>query len=125
MQVIRRDEDLAWLDWGQGAAAVPRYKTFFSAEDTRTTGLLQGTLVYPPGTRVVPHWHTPVETYFVLSGSGAAHIGPDTFRLSPGTAVYVASRVIHWFENDTDADLTVFWTLACDAMADLDFTPAG
>ena len=125
MKVLRRDEDVAWLDWGTGPGAVPRYKTYFSAEDTQTRGLLQGTLVYPPGSRVVPHWHTPLETYFVLSGSGAAHVGGDTFRLAPGTAVFVPSRVVHWFENDSVDPLTVFWTLACDALADLDFTPAG
>jgi mannose-6-phosphate isomerase-like protein (cupin superfamily) len=116
---------MAWLDWGTGPGAVLRYKTYFSAEDTGTTGSLQGTLVYPAGTRVAPHWHMPVETHCVLSGSGAALVGERTFRLAPGAALDVPSRVVHSFENDTDAALTVFWTLACDAMADLDFTQAG
>jgi quercetin dioxygenase-like cupin family protein len=122
MELLRRDENMAWIDWGTGPGAIPSYKTYFSAEDTGTTGLLQGTLIYPPGARVVPHRHTPVETYFVLSGTGAAHVGDASFRLAPGTGVFVPSLTVHRFENDSEAPLTVLWTLACDAMADIDFT---
>lgn len=124
MEIARHDADMAWLNWGDGPDPLPRYKTYFSAEDTGTSGLLQGTLIYPPGTRVVPHRHTPVETYFVLSGTGAAHVGGHSLRLAPGTGVFVPSQVVHWFENDSREPLTVLWTLACDAMADIDFTPA-
>jgi quercetin dioxygenase-like cupin family protein len=112
MQGIRRDEDRALPDWGQGPAAVPRFKTDFPADNTQTRGFLQGTVVDPPGTRVVPHWHTPVETRFLLPGSGAAHSGRDMFRLAPGAAIGVPSRVVHWFEMETDASLIVVWTLA-------------
>lgn len=125
MQALRREADMDWLDRETGPGAVPRSKADFSAEDTPTTGLLQGTLVYPPGARIVPRWHRPVESDFVLSGSGAAHIGDRTFRLAPATAVHAPSRVVHWFENDTDAPRTVLWILAFDGMADLDFTPVG
>jgi mannose-6-phosphate isomerase-like protein (cupin superfamily) len=125
MIVIRHDAEMDWIDWGVKAAQeLPPHKTYFSKEDTGTSGLVQGTLVYPPGTGVQPHWHTPVETYFVISGEGQAHLGSERFRLVPGTSIFVPSRAVHWFENDRAVPLIVFWTLACDGMSDLDFTPA-
>ncbi len=73
---IRYDEEIEWLDWGARTDRdLPRYKTYLSTEEIATRGLLQGTLVHLPGASVVPHWHSPVETYFVLAGEGMSHMG--------------------------------------------------
>jgi mannose-6-phosphate isomerase-like protein (cupin superfamily) len=72
--------------------------------------------------RSLAHWHTPVETYFVLSGTGVGRIGDATLPIGPGAAVYVPSRTVHWFENTGDEPLHVLWTLNCDGLDDIDFT---
>jgi len=118
------DTQAPWCAWDAGSTegTVLHYRTFFAAEETATTGVIQGILEYPPKARSMPHWHTPVETYHVLSGSGTGHIGGREFQFGPGAAVYVPSRAVHWFENVGAEPLRVFWTLACDAIDDVDFT---
>ena len=122
--LVVRDAEVQWQAWSPGSehASNPRYKTFFAAGDTPTSGLMQGVLDYPPGARSLAHWHTPVETYYVISGTGVGRIGDATLPIGPGAAVYVPSRAVHWFESTGDEPLRVLWTLNCDGLDDIDFT---
>jgi mannose-6-phosphate isomerase-like protein (cupin superfamily) len=121
--LVVSDGDVNWRDWNTNSKldGVPRYKTYFSAGETPTMGLVQGLLEYPPGTRSAAHWHTPVEVYYVLSGSGVGRIGDETLPIGPGDAVFVSSRVVHSFENTGAENLRVLWTLNCDSVDDIDF----
>jgi len=112
-----------WTGWTDGSCdgSELKYATFFARGETRTSGLIQGILEYPPGARSVPHWHTPIETYYVLNGRGVGWIGPDELHFGPGSAVYVPSRAVHSFENTGDGPLRVLWTLECDGIDDVDF----
>ncbi len=116
--------EVKWQSWDAGSkqACQPRYKTFFAGGDTPTSGLVQGILEYPPGARSLAHWHTPVETYYVLSGTGMGRIGDAILPIGPGDAVFVPSEVVHSFENAGDDILRVLWTLNCDGLEDIDFT---
>ena len=115
---------MKWQSWDAGSkqACQPRYKTFFTGGDTPTSGLVQGILEYPPGARSLAHWHTPVETYYVLSGTGMGRIGDAILPIGPGDAVFVPSGVVHAFENTGADTLRVLWTLNCDGVDDIDFT---
>ena len=122
--LVVRESLVAWQTWSPGAeqACEPRYKTFFSGGETPTGGLVQGILEYPPGARSLAHRHTPVETYYVLSGSGVGRIGDATLPIGPGDAVFVPSDAVHAFENNGHDALRVLWTLNCDGVDDIDFT---
>ena len=122
--LVVREAEAKWQAWGTGAeqACQPRYKTFFAKGDTPTSGLVQGLLDYPPGARSQAHWHTPVETYYVLSGAGIGRVGDETLPIGPGNAVFVPSGVVHAFENTGADTLRVLWTLNCDGVDDIDFT---
>ena len=121
--LVVQDAEVQWQGWSAGSeqTSEPRYKTLFAAGETPTNGLVQGVLEYPPGARSLAHWHTPVETYYVLSGTGVGRIGDATLPIGPGAAVYVPSRAVHWFESTGDEPLRVLWTLNCDAVDDIDF----
>ena len=120
---VMREAEVEGQGWAAGGepASEPRYKTFFTEDDTPTSGLVQGLLEYPPGARSLAHRHTPVETYYVLSGRGMGQIGDETLPIGPGDAVFVPSGVVHAFENTGDDTLRVLWTLNCDGVDDIDF----
>ena len=122
--LVIRDALLSWQTWSPGTErpSEPRYKTFFSAGETPTGGLVQGVLEFPPGARSLAHRHTPVETYYVLAGSGVGRIGDATLPIGPGDAVFVPGGAVHSFENDGPDTLRVHWTLNCDGVDDIDFT---
>lgn len=122
--VVVGDAAAHWQAWETGSARAcgPRYKTFFDAGSTPTNGLIQGLLEYPPGTRGLAHRHTPVETYYVLSGTGIGRIGDAALPIGPGDAVFVPSNMVHAFENSGGDILRVLWTLDCDRVDDIDFT---
>lgn len=123
--LVMREAEVEWQGWSAGSAQTeaPRYKTFFGGGDQPPTeGLVQGILEYPPGACSRLHCHTPVETYYVLSGTGVGRIGDATLPIGPGDAVFVPSGVVHAFENTGSEALRVLWTLNCDAVDDIDFT---
>lgn len=121
--LVVREAEVDWQGWSDGAgqAGEPRYQTFFSSDDLPTSGLVQGILEYPPGARSRSHWHTPIETYYVLSGRGVGWIGNSHLPIGPGDAVFVPSGVVHAFENTSEDTLRVLWTLNCDGVNDIDF----
>ena len=121
---VMREAEVEWQGWAADGepASEPRYKTFFTEGDTPTSGLVQGLLEYPPGARSLAHRHTPVETYYVLSGRGMGQIGDAALPIGPGDAVFVPSGVVHAFENTGPDTLRVIWTLNCDGVGDIDFT---
>ena len=122
--LLVRDALLSWQTWSPSAerACEPRYKTFFSAGETPTSGLVQGVLEFPPGARSLAHRHSPVETYYVLAGSGVGLISDATLPIGPGDAVFVPGGAVHSFENNGPDTLRVLWTLNCDGVDDIDFT---
>jgi mannose-6-phosphate isomerase-like protein (cupin superfamily) len=63
-------------------------------------------LVLPAGTSVGKKRHEGVEEiYYVMEGSGIAHVGEESAVIKKGDAVPVLLNEVHWFENDSHADL--------------------
>ncbi len=69
-----------------------------------------GRQLLPPGGRVRPHAHTCAEeVLYVLSGTGSAEIEGKTYRMNPGTTLYLGHNRAHTFHNDGTEDLQWVW----------------
>jgi len=54
--------------------------------------------------------HEHQEGFYVLAGSGLAHVGQAEFRLEPGISFLVPPGTLHCIKKDADsAPLEVFW----------------
>jgi mannose-6-phosphate isomerase-like protein (cupin superfamily) len=63
-------------------------------------------LVLPEGTSVGKTRHEGVEEiYYVIEGSGIAHVGKEAAAVKKGDAVPILLNEVHWFENDAHSDL--------------------
>jgi len=69
-----------------------------------------GRQLLPPGGRVRPHAHERAEeVLYVLSGTGSAEIEGKTYRMNPGTTLYLGHNRAHTFHNDGHEDLQWVW----------------
>ena len=69
-----------------------------------------GRQLLPPGGRVRLHSHERAEeVLYVLSGSGTADIEGKSYRMLPGTTLYLGHKRAHTFVNDGDFDLQWVW----------------
>jgi quercetin dioxygenase-like cupin family protein len=69
-----------------------------------------GTQTLPPGGRVRLHAHdTSEEVFYVIEGQGSAEIDGQTYRMTPGAALYMGHNVPHTFVNDGQTDLKWVW----------------
>lgn len=69
-----------------------------------------GRQLLPPGGTVRPHAHDRAEeVLYILTGSGRAEIDGATYRLDPGTTLYLGHNRPHTFHNDGDVDLQWVW----------------
>jgi mannose-6-phosphate isomerase-like protein (cupin superfamily) len=50
--------------------------------------------------------HNEDEVYYIISGQGMIHVGGEDRLVIPGTTVFVAAHVIHYFHSITE-DLTI------------------
>ncbi len=98
---------------------------FHSTRDTRdrldlitenvpldTTRLRADRIIYHPGDTCAKHYHVGCHHVFViLEGAGLYCSFEQSYRLKPGMVVVVAPEEVHWFENDTQANLKFveFW----------------
>lgn len=48
-----------------------------------------------PGEEIVLHSHQEEELYYIISGEGTVTLGDREVPVGPGTAVYIASNVVH------------------------------
>ena len=69
-----------------------------------------GRQLLPPGGRVRLHSHEHAEeVLYVLCGSGTAEIEGKSYRMLPGTTLYLGHKRVHTFLNDGDQDLQWVW----------------
>ncbi len=61
--------------------------------------------VVKAGARTKPHRLRSSEVYFILTGRGVMHIGPEESEVSAGQAVYIPPLSVQFIENSGDADL--------------------
>jgi quercetin dioxygenase-like cupin family protein len=62
---------------------------------------------YIPAGRAPDHFHTYDEVVYVLAGEGALHVGGETARLRPGSAIHLPARLVHCLENHGPDDMQV------------------
>ena len=70
-------------------------------------------IVYHPGDTAAAHFHKGCShVFYVLRGTGVAHLGGEWHRLRPGSVAAVEPGEAHWFENDGDEDFAFveFWS---------------
>ncbi len=57
-----------------------------------------------PGARIPAHRHDAIEhEQFMVEGEMVLGLDDDTHTISAGQAVFIPARVVHWYENRTDA----------------------
>ncbi|MFB6086255.1 MAG: cupin domain-containing protein [Halodesulfurarchaeum sp.] len=66
---------------------------------------------YSASTSAPKNPHTGDEIYYVMSGTGMARVGDETYPVEPGDVVYVESGLEHDF-FDIEEDLRVLIVLA-------------
>jgi len=82
-------------------------------------------IVYQPGDTAAPHYHVgSLHVFYVLRGSGIAHVGVAQTRLEAGSVHVVEPGQVHWFENDTDEEFA-FVELWAPPPAETVWTEAG
>lgn len=63
-------------------------------------------IIYHPGDTCAKHYHLGCHhLFYVLEGEGLIYTDEGGVRLTPGMVAIVQPEELHWFENDTDANL--------------------
>lgn len=62
-----------------------------------------GELILQPGGCLNRHYHYIEESFFVTEGTGTVSCGEETFEAGVGSALHAPARIVHGFENTSDA----------------------
>jgi mannose-6-phosphate isomerase-like protein (cupin superfamily) len=69
-----------------------------------------GVAVWRAGTRDGQSPHEQDEVYCVLAGRGRIRVGEEDRAVEPGSVMFVAARVPHYFHDiEEDLQVVVFW----------------
>lgn len=98
---------------GDGAAGL-LYKTLLAPQEGRLLSA-NHVRVSPQGvTR--KHQHEWEQLNYILSGEGVLLTGNGDIRpVVAGTTIHIPSGELHWFENNSDADLLILGVLGPNA----------
>ena len=96
-----------------------RWKTLLSGERTASHSLTMGLLELPPREQLVRHRHQPVETYYILTGTGQVEVEGEIYPLSGGSAVFVPANAGHQLTNTGPTVMQVIYTFPIDAFAEV------
>ncbi|MBP2367758.1 cupin domain-containing protein [Pseudonocardia parietis] len=107
--------------WDDAVRGALTFRTLFSREITPTRGLTAGVAEFAPGERLAPHWHVAPELYVVQSGDGVVDLGDDALPVRTGSTVFVPGGAVHGIRNTTSSTLSVFYALAADGFADVEY----
>lgn len=65
-----------------------------------TRAISLATIFVEPGAASTPHFHKVTEEiYYFIEGEGKVTCGGETFKVGPGSAVYIPVGEVHWVEN--------------------------
>ncbi len=113
--------DHAPLEGGEDPAfGTVRWRTLFSADRTRTSGMTLGVAEFGPGGTLLPHRHGPAEFYFGLSGQGIVTIDGVAHDLSPGVAIFIPEEAEHDTVAGADG-LRFLYGFPKDRFSDVDY----
>ncbi|AHH97672.1 cupin domain-containing protein [Kutzneria albida] len=84
----------------------------WGSSEPSDTGM--GVCVVAPGSVSTPHSHVDHEQFYVVRGSGVAHVDGQVVDLGPGDALVVGSGQVHYFENGSPTEeweLVSVWSM--------------
>ncbi len=82
-------------------------------EFLRVPAISMGVYSLPAGSTDPQQPHTEDEVYYVTHGIASIHVGEADQSVVPGSIVYVAANVVHFFHNiSEDLTVLVFFTPA-------------
>ena len=70
---------------------------------------------YSPGKGLKAHLHPESEEiYYIMKGRATVYLGKEQrpHLVGPDTAVYIPSKTIHWFRNESEDILTIAFFVA-------------
>ncbi len=88
-----------------------RFKTLVGKESAPVRGknVYFGEAELAPGAIYVGHKHKSPEIYYVISGEAEWTVDGETFRATPGTAIYAKPDAVHRMVNVGDGILKTVW----------------
>lgn len=97
------------------------WRTLFSAGTTPTDTLVTGVAELPAGGFLALHRHDQAETYYVLSGEGVVTLDGVEHPIRAGSNVFIPGGREHGARNTGAEVLRVFYVLAADDFADVEY----
>ncbi len=84
-----------------------RTRIYLASPGLWATHAVKGEMItYPPGCAGAAHHHEGAEHFqYLLAGSGTAVLEGEEMDLHEGDLLYNFENELHWFRNDTDADM--------------------
>lgn len=88
-----------------------RYKTLIGGQFAPVQGkdVYFGEAEWAPGAIYIGHKHPAPEIYYVVSGEAEWTIDGETFRATPGTAIYTKPGAVHRMVNVGEEILKTVW----------------
>ena len=121
--VFRREADCETQEWSDSVRGSVQWRTLFSADRTPTADLTVGVAEIPVGAPVPirGHWHSLVEVYYILSGSGYVWIAGDTTSVVAGDAVFIPGDIEHFAVNTGIEPLRLLYFFPTNSFADVKY----
>ncbi|MEX5258586.1 cupin domain-containing protein [Kocuria arenosa] len=119
--LVLQDDDRPVEGWHDDRGHLT-WRTLFSADATPSGALVTGVAELPAGGFLALHRHDQAETYYVLSGEGVVTLGGIDHPVRAGSNVFVPGGREHGARNTGAGVLRVFYVLAADDFADVEYT---
>ncbi|MFE7630988.1 cupin domain-containing protein [Kocuria sp. NPDC057446] len=115
-----RDDDRPDEGWHDERGLLT-WRTLFSADATPSDTLVTGVAELPAGGFLTLHRHDQAETCYVLSGEDMVTLEGIDHPIRSGSNVFVPGGREHGARSTGVAVLRVFYVLAADDFADVDY----
>ena len=121
--VFRREADCQTQEWSDPIRGFVQWRTLFSADCTPTSDLTVGVAEIPVGAPAPArgHWHSQVEVYYILSGSGYVWIAGDKTVVVGGDAVFIPGDVEHFAVNTSSEPLRLLYFFPTNSFTDVKY----
>ncbi len=107
--------------WSSRERGEVTFRTLFGGAAVLPRGLTAGVCDIEPGQRLETHSHAPAEIYYVLQGRCSVAVASDEQELRAGGSVLIPGHAPHAVTNVGDEPLRIFYVLAAESMADVEY----
>ncbi|MGX5358232.1 cupin domain-containing protein [Kocuria sp. KH4] len=119
--LVLQDDDHPVEGWHDERGRLT-WRILFSAGTTPSESLVTGVAELPEGGFLALHRHNQVETYYVLAGEGVVTLEGIDHPVRPGSNVFIPGGHEHGARNTGIEVLRVFYVIAADDFADVEYT---